>query len=570
MMHSSLRRALLPFLFFLPLFSLARIYYVADNLRQAGFNPWDANILFFPLFDFAALAYAFLPAAIIIALFSLPPLKRFRPKAGKIVIVATVLFLTVFSISELFFIQELNSRFNFIAVDYLVYTNEVLRNIWESYPIVWILFTITLMITPFTLWLFRGFFEYALDPKAGNRALKFPGLVIALAALAFFFVNEGKVLSTKDSVGGEIAKNGLHTLFFAFRNNEISYEKFYHAIDGKEATKIAYSELAKQDALKQIGQNQSAEDQTSIVRNISFRKPAKKLNVVLVLMESMSARFLGVYGEPKGLTPNLDRLVREGVWFSDNYASGTRTVRGIEAVMLSIPPTPGQSIVRREGGAGIFNLGTVLGKEGYSLHFVYGGHGAFDNMNGFFQSNGFEIRDEGTFPANEIHFSNAWGVADEDLFAQAIKDADAEHAKNKPFFQFILNTSNHRPFTYPNGRIDLPSPSGRDGAIKYSDFAIGKFIEDAKAKPWFKDTLFVFVADHNASVAGGTTILPSDYLIPVIFYAPAHLKPEKKAGSSAQIDIAPTILSVLGIPYQSRFWGSSLMERRPGRAFLAT
>jgi phosphoglycerol transferase MdoB-like AlkP superfamily enzyme len=159
--------------------------------------------------------------------------------------------------------------------------------------------------------------------------------------------------------------------------------------------------------------------------------------------------------------------------------------------MLSIPPTPGQSIVRRPGGTGVFNLGTIFRSRHYTTSFIYGGYSVFDNMGAFFSGNGFETIDQANFPKKEIHFSNAWGVSDEDLFRQAIKKADLDHGQGKKFFQYILTTSNHRPFTYPEGKIDIPSHTNREGAVKYSDYAIGEFIREAQKKAWFKDTIFV-------------------------------------------------------------------------------
>ena len=102
----------------------------------------------------------------------------------------------------------------------------------------------------------------------------------------------------------------------------------------------------------------------------------------------------------------------------------------------------------------------------------------------------------------EIGFANVWGVADEDLFARVMREGDAAHAAGRPFLFQVLTTSNHRPYTYPEGRIDIPSGSGRPGAVKYADYAVGKLIEDARKKPWFNDTLFVFAADHTAGAAG--------------------------------------------------------------------
>ncbi|MCB0408490.1 MAG: LTA synthase family protein, partial [Bdellovibrionales bacterium] len=199
--------------------------------------------------------------------------------------------------------------------------------------------------------------------------------------------------------------------------------------------------------------------------------------------------------------------------------------------------------------------------------FIYGGQAFFDNMENFFSKNGFEVLDQDSFEKNEIHFSNAWGVCDEDLFDFALKKADQAQG---PFFQFILTTSNHRPYTYPEGKIDIPSHTGRDGAVKYADFAIGEFIKQAQTKPWFKNTIFIFVADHNASVAGGVEIHPYDYRIPMIFYSPDNLEAKNVSVLGSQIDLAPTLFGLLNFSYQSRFFGHDLNRSLTERAFLAT
>jgi phosphoglycerol transferase MdoB-like AlkP superfamily enzyme len=305
-----------------------------------------------------------------------------------------------------------------------------------------------------------------------------------------------------------------------------------------------------------------------IVRNIRETGPAKPWNVVLVCMESMSARFMSAYGNTQGITPNLDRFANEGLFFSQLYATGTRTVRGLEAIILSLPLTPGQSILRRPDSGNLFNLGTVFRDQGYVTQFLYGGNAYFDNMREWFSSNQFDVIDEGNF--SDITFSNAWGVSDEDLFNNAIKVADSLSEQKKPFLQVIMTTSNHRPYTFPEGRIDIPSHSGRDGAVKYADYAIGKLIADAEKKSWYKNTLFVFVADHNASVAGGTDIPIKDYLIPLIMYNPTLVKPQKIVKLASQIDLAPTLLDVMNVSYQSKFFGQSLLRAKAERALLGT
>jgi len=168
-------------------------------------------------------------------------------------------------------------------------------------------------------------------------------------------------------------------------------------------------------------------------------------------------------------------------------------------------------------------------------------------------------------------FENVWGVADEALFDNVIRTFDIKANNGKPFFAHIMTTTNHRPYTYPNGRIDIPSPGGRDGAVKYTDYAIGKFIRDAQSKPWFKDTLFVIVADHCASVAGKTKLPVNNYHIPLIFYAPELLKPARYAPIMSQVDIAPTLIEVLGKNGDDHFFGRSVFEQgvAPERAFIS-
>jgi phosphoglycerol transferase MdoB-like AlkP superfamily enzyme len=157
-------------------------------------------------------------------------------------------------------------------------------------------------------------------------------------------------------------------------------------------------------------------------------------------------------------------------------------------------------------------------------------------------------------------FENVWGVADEVLYANALQALNGKAAAGKPFFAQIMTTSNHRPYTYPDGRIDIPSPGGRRGGVKYTDWAIGEFIREAKQQPWFSDTLFVFVADHCAAVAGRTRLPVAKYRIPLIFYAPHMLQPGEYTQRMSQIDLAPTLIEVLGKNGDDHFFGRSFFE----------
>jgi phosphoglycerol transferase MdoB-like AlkP superfamily enzyme len=290
----------------------------------------------------------------------------------------------------------------------------------------------------------------------------------------------------------------------------------------------------------------------------------RKLNVVLISVESLSAEYSRTYGSTKNLTPELDRLTGSSLVFNDLYATGTRTVRGLEALSLSVPPTPGESIVKRPGNENLFSLASVFNANGYESEFLYGGYGAFDNMNYFFGHNGYVVRDRANIPEDTIHSANVWGVADEDLYTMAIGEFDRIHARGKPFFAHIMTTSNHRPYTFPTGRVDMPQGS-RDSAVAYTDWAIGDFIRRSAGKAWFADTVFVITADHCASSGGIATLPTFRYHIPLWIYSPAHIAARRVDRMLSQIDIPPTVLGLLGFGYTSRFYGEDLFELEPGR-----
>jgi phosphoglycerol transferase MdoB-like AlkP superfamily enzyme len=226
--------------------------------------------------------------------------------------------------------------------------------------------------------------------------------------------------------------------------------------------------------------------------------------------------------------------------------------------------------VKRPKNEGMFTLGNLLKSKGYDTNFIYAGLGYFDNMNYFFGNSGYKIVDKKDFEKDEITFENAWGVCDEDLFTKALQVADNAYKSDKPFHNFIMTTSNHRPYTYPEGKIDIPSHTGRNGAVKYTDFAIGKFLREAKTHKWFDNTLFVIVADHCASSAGKTSLPVKKYHIPLLIYAPKIIKAREVKTLCSQIDFAPTIMGLLNMDYTSKFFGKDILLDPPKRALIGT
>jgi phosphoglycerol transferase MdoB-like AlkP superfamily enzyme len=231
----------------------------------------------------------------------------------------------------------------------------------------------------------------------------------------------------------------------------------------------------------------------------------------------------------------------------------------MEAVSASFPPVPAESIVKRPHNQKMFNWSTVMAKAGYAPTFIYGGFGTFDNMNSFFGSNGYRVIDRTAM--DEPAFANIWGVSDVDAYRNAVRIFDEQHACGERIFSIIMSTSNHKPFTFPAGVPGVPEKGGgRDAGIRYADYAIGKFMEAAKTKPWFEDTLFVIVADHGARVYGREDFPVATYRIPLMVYSPRHVQRGRVDALTSQIDVAPTVLGMLDFSYDSTFFGIDVLN----------
>lgn len=467
--------------------------------------------------------------------------------------------------AEWLFWDEFGARFNFIAVDYLVYTTEVVNNIRESYPLPWLLswiFIATLIV--YLLMLRRPVATSLEADEPFRRRLVWALPILAAPFLVYASMNSSDREFSTNKYLNELAGNGPYEFIAAFRNNELDYRRFYALGDDEELSAIL------KEALSAPGMKTGG-GLYDIRRQVTNSGPERRLNVILVSVESLSANLMSRFGEEQDLTPFLDRLANESLFFDNLYATGTRTTRGLESLTLSLPPTPGRSLVKRPDNAGIFSLGHLFQQRGYDTAFLYGGLGYFDNMNAFFSGNGYRIVDESDLSDEEITFSNAWGVADEDLYRRAIKEADQDYAQGKPFFFHVMTTSNHRPYTYPEGRIDIPSGSGRPGAVKYTDYALERLITEAKEKAWFEDTVFVVTADHCAGSAGKEALPVEHYHIPLFVYAPGLIKPALNRTLASQIDVAPTLAGLLNLSYESWFFGRDLLHNPPqeGRALVA-
>ncbi|PIU50382.1 MAG: sulfatase [Desulfobacterales bacterium CG07_land_8_20_14_0_80_52_14] len=512
-------------------------------------------------YDVITFCYFAAPAAL--ALFLLP--NRWTPSWWSRGPAAAVYFITIFLLlfnacAEWLFWDEFGTRFNFVAVDYLVYTTEVIKNIRESYPFTTILVSIGVLTAGIFAATWRPFVR-AFSCPTSRKARLVPLLAITLVATgALIFIDDDDFQISKNYYANELSHNGIYSLVDAFEDNVLDYDQYY----------LKRDPAAVFSRLRPLVLDHNARfivPGLDIRRHITAEGAERRLNVVLIVVESLSAEFLGVYRNQAHLTPNLDALAAQSLFFDNLYATGTRTDRGLEATTLSIPPTPGRAVIKRPNNANMFTLMNQFQRRGYDTKFLYGGFGYFDNMNNYFAGNGAEIVDRAVLTGDEITFANAWGVCDEDLYRRTIKECDRSFGNGRPFFSLLMTTSNHRPFTYPQ-TIDIPSGTSREGAVKYTDYAIGQFLKAAKSKPWFDSTIFVIVADHCAGSAGEAEINYAKYHIPLFIYAPRWIKPQRVDTLASQIDLAPTLLGQLNFSYDSLFFGRDLMQSSPDRVMV--
>lgn len=544
--------------------SVAFLTRVALLVKAAPDVTWTPSLLatfaWGLVYDLGAAAFTALP---LLALLTLLPAGALRSRWARVAVHVAgfvILFALLFgAVAEVTFWDEFGVRFNFIAVDYLVYTTEVLGNIRESYPLPLIVASL-LAVAAVASWallrvgLPQTWLDHAAEPARARYARGGVWLVVLLAL--GLGLNADQLPSFRNNYNRELAKNGLWSLFAAFRNNVLDYEAFYPVMPEADAFKKLRHELTED------GSTLLRPDAFDTLRYVQNEGPELKPNVIQITVESLSADFLSIFNRASGLTPNLADVASRSLVFDNFYATGTRTDRGMEALSLSLPPTPGRSMIKRPRNEGMFTLGSVFRAKGYDTAFIYGGFGYFDNMNYFFGQNGYRVVDRNSVAKSDISFANVWGACDEDLFRWTMREADTQAAAGKPFHFFVMTTSNHRPYTFPEGRIDLPSKtSGRAGAVKYTDYAIGKFLRDAADKPWFKNTVFVIVADHCASSAGRTELPVQNYHIPLIVYAPGgQIAPGHIKTLTSQMDYAPTLLGLLNWSYPSRFFGHDVRK----------
>jgi phosphoglycerol transferase MdoB-like AlkP superfamily enzyme len=570
-------------LVFISLSFIIRIIFYVWSFDNIDFSFVNLLRIFLTglFFDIGTISFFLLPYALYLLIFPNKLNGKLLDRIITYIAFSLGLLIFIFSFfAEITFWEEFKNRFNFIAVDYLIYSDEVIKNINESYPLPILVLSILIVVLLIIYFSHKKqYFKITFQAVISKKEKLISISILLIVSLFFtFFVNNKNAEWSNNRYENELSKTGIFSFFAAFRNNELSYTNFYLTQDiNYSIAELKKNVIANNDSL-------ISSDNYSLKRIVRNEKDEIKPNVIFICVESFSASFLTRYGSKLENTPFLDSLINESISFNNLYATGTRTIRGMEAITLSIPPSPGRSIVKRKNNRGFFNISSVFKQKGYKSVFFYGGDGYFDNMNQFFGGNGFDIVDRGrgflmgddfnskrtNIQDNEVTFENAWGVCDEDLYKKVIKEADVNHQNNIPFFNFIMTTSNHRPYTYPDNKIDIQSGAGRHGSVKYTDYAIKEFIRVSKNKAWFKNTIFVIMADHCASSAGKKELDVEKYHIPALIYNLTSENNKEINKTCSQIDLFPTLFGYFHWTYESQLIGRDIskIEQSNEMAFI--
>ncbi len=460
------------------------------------------------------------------------------------------------SAAEWFFFEEFDARFNAVAVDYLLYPREVATTIWQDYPAGWIIAGCVALGAGIARLLRRPLaagWSHQVSPR--DRLTDLALVCVVWAALGW---TAGPASSrvTGDRVRDELAANGSFNFVHALITRRLDHPTQYVTLPAHEALSRARKLLAAPGA--------SFVSPDSIVRRIAGDPSRPRRNVVVILVESFGSEFVGALGRSPSLTPRFDALAGESWLFTNLLANGDRTQRGLEGVLSSFPPLPGGSIYRRPSPGPVSTLASVLKRDGYRTLFCYGGDGGFDSMQPFLLANGFDRMIERGDYARPEHVT-IWGVSDEDLLFRALDEMAALHASGSPLFTTILTVSNHKPYTYPAGRIaENPQDRNRVNAVKYTDWALGEFFARAKGLPLWNDTIFVVIADHGPKVYGSPLIPLPGYAIPLVIAGPCAVSGPRRIGTfGSSLDVAPTVLGLIGRPYESVFFGRDLLRQSP-------
>ena len=459
------------------------------------------------------------------------------------------------------FLAEYDARPNRLFFEYFSTPKEVVGMLMKGYWLQVILATcVVIALTYFS----KRWMHVHSAYKSKFNPLGFFGLLILSAALLVGIrsgfqhrpINPAMVAFSQDSMVNTLPLNSTYSLLFAIyqMKNEASASKLYGSIDQQKMLELVQSTMPMNAKF--------LDDSIPTLHTIKPTQVYNHKNLIIVVEESLGAQFVGSLGG-KPLTPNIDAWQTKSWFFTQLYATGTRSARGLEAVITGFLPSPARSVLKLpKAQNNFYTLAQTLGRLGYESSFIYGGESHFDNMKGFFLGNGFEKSiDQNDYP--DPAFMGNWGVSDEDLFEHAL--SYLQESPQSPKFSVIFTSSNHTPFEFPDGKIELFDTEKQtvNNAVKYADYALGKFLDQLQENNILSHSVVLVVADHDARVKGESLVPLERFHIPGFIISP-DVPAHQDDTLISQIDLAPTLLSLLGVEAANPMVGQDLSQLPDG------
>ncbi len=502
---------------------------------------------------------------------------------------ALVLF-SFLVVMELDFYHEFHTRLNSLVFQYLKEDPEtVLSMLWRGFPVIRYLLLCG-AIAGSAIAVLRLVDRKTRKP--GNHCRYKSRLLIVIVLILLDLVamrgtlrfgmplRWGDAFHSSHLFANHLALNGVFTLVEAAEHYTGKRRKnpWLHTMNPEEALDLVRSKwVLSQETLL-------APEQFPLLRRfdpLPSAPPSPYKNVVLILMESLSAQRIGVLGNTLQVTPYFDKLSEKGLLFDHIFSNGTHTHQGMFATLGCFPNLPNYEYLMNqpEGSYRFSGLPKVLSGRNYDNVFVYNGDFAWDNQKGFFRGQGvtrFIGRNDFVNPRLS---DPTWGVSDEDMFDRAFDEIVKLEGSGRPYYAILQTLSNHIPYSFPNPMpVEKVMVNGveeeRLTAMRYSDYALGQFFEKIKSHGGFNDTLFVITGDHG--FGGGTLVTDMDLIrfhVPLLFIGKdiqsLFGKTNETVGS--QVDVVPTVIGMMGESYIHHCWGRNLLalpESDPGRAVI--
>ena len=485
---------------------------------------------------------------------------KFISKLLNIYILSFLILAVFIECASFPFFAQYDLRPNYLFIEYLEYPQEVSSLLFKDYKLQFIaaFLIISLVVTLYIKSKFINF-ENVFQQSYLSRILMLLPILLVLfigirSSLGHRPVNISDALYSTNRVINEITKNSLHSLGYAYYSNKKTENNIakYGKIDIKEAYKLVSSAIGVE----------YKDEKRPFYREVKSKLDSKKQkNLVIFIQESMGAQFTGFIGN-NTLTPNLDKLAKDYISFTNLYSNGTRSVRGLAALTSGTLPIHGVEVIKRnKSQQDYFTIASLLKPYGYKSSFIYGGEARFDNMKSWYLGNGFDEVIEQKDYENPI-FTSTWGVSDEDLVIKANEKFKSHYANKENFVSVMFSSSNHMPFELPEGKIEFEKnfpKASVENAIKYADFSIGKFFELAKKEAYFKNTVFVVISDHNVRVYGDQIVPIDMFQIPAVIISD-NIPPQIFSRLTSQSDVLATALDLIGIDLSYPILGNSIFK----------